>query len=153
MEPMNKFLDGEIVLCTHDDGESELKAGQPSFFIETGNDATVFEEPTLFLDQEFASAGATPSRHTWAAAGQALKTWFQYLQAIEKDWSAATAQDRIDYRDAYLNAISPRTGQAYEVSTVAARMSVIRAFYVYARASDWYHGDVGLTRSAEVLHS
>lgn len=140
---MNNFLDGEIVLFINEGESQDLKVGQPSFFIETESEATVFQEATHFLNEAFVVSGSAPSRHTWAAAAQSLKTWFQYLQVIEKDWRDASRQDRLNYRDAYLTAVSPRTGENYSRSTIANRLSVIRSFYVHARMMAWYQGDIG----------
>ncbi|SDC53794.1 Phage integrase family protein [Cupriavidus sp. YR651] len=143
MSEVSDFLEGEVVLFTHEGGEGELKPGHPSFFIETENAAHILEEITLFLARHFVYAGSTPSRHTWAAAAQALRTWLQFLQAIGRFWRDATAQDRIDYREAYKIAYSPRTGEQYDAGTISSRMSIIRELYVYGRSSGWYDGDIG----------
>lgn len=137
-----EMLDGEIVLFSNDCDCPGLKAGQPSFFLENERECAVFEEPTLFIHERYVRAGSSPSPNTWAAAAQALRTWFQYLQAIEKDWRDATAEDRCDYRDAYLEAISPRTGEQYSPNTIASRMKVTAEFYRYAALKGWYEGDL-----------
>ncbi|QCC02577.1 Site-specific recombinase XerD [Cupriavidus necator] len=141
---MLDFLEGEIVLCAHHEpGVSSLTVGQPSFFIRTSSQSLVFEEPSLYLHERIVARGIRTSPHTWAAVAQALKTWFQYLQILKRDWRLASSQDRIDYRDAYMVAISPKTGGKYHASTVKSRMSVIRDFYIYARDAEWYDGDIG----------
>jgi integrase len=96
----------------------------------------------LFLAEEFVENGGTPSIHTWGAAADGLKSWFEFLQATGRDWREATRQDRLNYRDAYLASMSPRTGQRYEPSTVASRMFVVGQFYGYAQDSGWYDGDL-----------
>lgn len=147
------MLDGEIVLFTNNTDVPGLKIGQPSFFIETESESKLFEEPTLYLDECFVRNAKTPSDHTWAGAAQALRTWFQYLQAVGVDWLDATAQDRRDYRDAYLSSISPRTGAEYATSTVTTRMSVTADFYRYAARRGWYNGDLGNFGDSAVVNN
>jgi site-specific recombinase XerD len=142
-KPMNGFFEAELVLFRNKTDVMGLAKDQPSFFLVTPQRATLFEEPTIFLEEKFVQNGGTPSPNTWAAAADALKSWFQFLQASKKEWHQASRQDRKDYRDAYLMAISPRTGQPFKPSTVAARMRVIRTFYLYATRRSWYLGDIG----------
>lgn len=140
---MNTFLEAELVLFTAQVGHTDLTVWQPALFLETVNKAVLFEEPSRFLFEHFVNAGATPSKHTWARAAYCLKSWFQYCQAIKLDWKDANAQDRRDFRDAYLNAVSPRTGESYGAKGIADAMSVVRTFYVFARGKGWYAGDIG----------
>jgi site-specific recombinase XerD len=138
------MLEGEIVLFFNSTSVPGLKLGQPSFFIEGTQQARLFEEPTQFLHYCYAAVGQRPSVHTWTAAAQALRTWFQFLQAIRKDWREASADDRRSYRDAYLGAISPRTGKEYSPNTIGTRMAVIAEFYRFATKKGWYSGDMGV---------
>lgn len=149
MTEMNKFLDAEIVLFRNKATTVGLKQGHPSFFLVSKRSTSLFEEATLFLAEEFVENGGTPSIHTWGAAADGLKSWFEFLQATGRDWREATRQDRLNYRDAYLTSISPRTGQCYEPSTVASRMFVVRQFYDYAHDSGWYDGDLAFRKSDE----
>lgn len=139
---MNIFLDSTLIVFKNRTAIEGIRTGQPSFFLSSPNRVVLFEEPTLFLDSEFVRRGNTPSINTWSAASDALQSWFQWLQAIRKDWSVAVRLDRIEYRDAFLTAISPRTGQPYETSTVSKRMQVILQFYLFAMAQGWYEGDL-----------
>jgi integrase len=143
---MNNFLDAEIVLFKNKATTVGLKQGHPSFFLVARRSTTLFEEATLFLAEEFVENGGTPSIHTWGAAADGLKSWFEFLQAMGRDWRDATRQDRLNYRDAYLTSISPRTGQRYEPSTVASRMCVVGQFYDYAHDSGWYDGDLAFRK-------
>ncbi|MBY0444624.1 MAG: site-specific integrase, partial [Burkholderiales bacterium] len=119
-----------------------LKLHQPALFIRTASAITLFEEPTYFIHANYVQNGRTPSKHTWFAAGYALKSWFEFLQAINRGWRNAQRQDRIDYRDTYACAISPRTGQAYDAGTIRNRMTIIREFYQFAFLQGWYSGDI-----------
>jgi len=139
---VNDFLQSELVVYFNKTQINGLRPGQPMFFLYSPSRAHLFEEPTRFLDEEFVRNGRSPSVHTWLAAGEALKSWFQWLQAIKKDWSDATGQDRLAYRDAYLISISPRTGQQYEPSTIASRMRIVRQYYRFAQHHGWYSGDL-----------
>lgn len=142
---MNSFFDSEIVIFKNTIDVAGLKQGQPSLFILSETKATLFEEPTLFLAEQYVQSGKSPSVHTWAAACDALKSWFEFLQATGRPWLEATRQDRRDYRDAYLEAISPRTGQRYDPATPRGRMIVIREFYRFAWKKGWYNGDLATT--------
>lgn len=149
---MNDFS-GEIVLVFHDGSHPELRDGQPCLFIEYDNEVRLFEEPTEFLYTRYIQTGSTPSVHTWSKAAYSLKTWFQYLQALKepKHWLDASRQDRLDFRDAYLTSISPRTGQTYGTGGVADSMTVVRNFYQFAKDKGWYFGDLGNTVEEEVI--
>lgn len=147
-------ISGEIVLVFHDGTHPDLREGQPCFFIESAKDARLFEEPTEFIYARYIQTGSTPSIHTWSKAAYALKAWFQYLQALKepKNWLDASRQDRLDFRDAYLSSISPRTGQTYSTGGVSDSMTVVRNFYQYAKDRGWYFGDLGSTVEEEVIY-
>ena len=147
---MNDFLRSEVVLTGFRTSSAGLTVDQPGFFLYSPAKATLFEEPTQFLHEHFVSNAGAPSTHTWIAAAQALKTWFQWLQATNKEWTEANRQDRLDYRDGYLAGISPRTGRHYEPATIAARMRVIRQFYEFATQKLWYAGDLAWGSLEEV---
>lgn len=137
------FLDAQLTLFINDTGHEELKQGQPAFFLETSEQHKLFQEPTGFLNERYVHSGSTPSPHTWSKAAYSLKSWFQYLQAVGRDWQAAAEQERRDFRDAYLTSISPKTGRSYGPAGVRDAMVVIRAFYQYCSETGAYQGDIG----------
>jgi integrase len=142
------FLRAEIVLFINNTDNPELKPGAPALFLESRDKLELFEEPTRFLDERFLRRGSTPSPHTWAKAVYGLKSWFQFLQAVERDWLDASEQDRVEYRDVYLESISPKTGMAYGGAGVRDAMVVIREFYQHCLERGIYHGDIGTTSVA-----
>jgi integrase len=140
---MNMFLRAEIVLFFAEKSLPELRAGEPAMFLETPNSVELFEEPTGFLHVHYVDNNSTCSPHTWSKAAYGLKSWFQFVQAIGRDWHDAVERDRTDYRDAYLSSISPKTGQAYGTAGVRDAMVVVRQFYHYCAHRGLYHGDIG----------
>ncbi|WP_286159327.1 tyrosine-type recombinase/integrase [Janthinobacterium sp. HH01] len=138
----NMFAEAEIVLFTNETDHYELKQGWPALFLETVGKLELFEEPTRFLREKYVNCGSTPSRHTWEKAAYGLKSWFQFLQAIERDWLSASEQDRIDFRDTYQKSISPKTGRTYGDDGVRSAMVVIRSFYRHCASRNIYHGDM-----------
>lgn len=143
------FLRAETVLFINNIDHPELKHGAPALFLEATDKLVLFEEPTRFLGEHYVRRGATPSPHTWAKAAYGLKSWFQFLQAIERDWPDASEQDRIDFRDAYLGSISQKTGRAYGMAGVRDAMVVVRTFYEHCAVRGIYHGDIGVSSTAE----
>jgi integrase len=137
------FLQAEVVLFINNTDNSGLKLGAPALFLETPNVMSLFEEPTRFLDEHYVRSGLTPSPHTWAKAAYGLKSWFQFLQAIDRDWPNASEQDRIDFRDVYNCSISPKTGRGYGMAGVHNAMVVVRFFYQHCAYRGTYHGDIG----------
>jgi len=137
------FLGAQLSLFFNETSHEELKKGQPAFFLETPEHQRLFEEPTGFLNERYVQSGSTPSPHTWSKAAYSLKSWFQFLQAIGRDWLAASEQDRRDYRDAYLVSISPKTGKPYGTAGVRDAMVVVRAFYEHCSEIGLYRGDIG----------
>lgn len=137
------FLDAQLTLFINDSDHPELKEGQPVFFLETPARQVLFEEPTGFMNEHYVHSASTASFHTWSKAAYALKSWFQYLQAIRREWLTASEQERRDYRDAYLSSISPKTGKLYGPDGVRDAMVVVRAFYEYCSKSGIYQGDIG----------
>ncbi len=142
------FLRAEIVLFINNAANPELKQGVPALFLENRDKLDLFEEPTRFLGERYVRSGSTPSPHTWAKAAYGLKSWFQFLQAIDRDWQNASEQDRVDFRDAYLGSISQKTGRAYGAAGVRDAMVVVRAFYRHCTDRGAYHGDIGASSVA-----
>lgn len=138
----NLFISSELKVSTSK-GQYGLKNGHPSFFLLTDSAARLFEEPTLFLNTKFVESGSARSIHTWAAAAQALKSWFQFLQEIKVDWIDASRETRLTYRNAYEAAVSPQSGERYQAETIANRMLVIREFYKFSEENGWYQGSLG----------
>jgi len=139
----NMFLQAAICLFINDTSHADLKWGWPALFLETEHKFELFEEPTRFLTERFVRCGSTPSPHTWQKAAYGLKSWFQFLQAIERDWLDASEQDRIDFRDTYLQSISPKTGRSYGGDGVRSAMVVVRLFYQHCANRGTYYGDIG----------
>ncbi|MES2298671.1 MAG: tyrosine-type recombinase/integrase [Pseudomonadota bacterium] len=139
------FLRSEIVLFFNNTNHPELKHGAPAFFCETRDKLNLFEEPTRFLGERYVRSGSTSSRHTWAKVAYGLKSWFQFLQAIDRDWPNATEQDRVDFGDAYLGSISPKTGRTYGPAGIRDAMVVIRSFYQQCSYRGTYYGDIGIS--------
>jgi hypothetical protein len=139
------FLQSEIVLFINNTTHPELKQGAPALFLETKDKLDLFEEPTRFLNERYVQSGSTPSRHTWTKAAYGLKSWFQFLQAIERDLLNASEQDRIDFRDVYLGSISQKTGRAYGAAGVRDAMVVVHSFYQHCFDRGTYGGDIGET--------
>ena len=140
---VNMFLDGDVVLFINHSEDSGLKIGAPAVFLEGPDSAVLFEEPTTFLYERYVRSGAILSPHTWAKAAYALKSWFEYLQSTAMDWRDAGEQDRINFRDAYLSSISPKTGRLYGFAGVRDSLTVIREFYLFCATRNVYGGDVG----------
>lgn len=146
------FLNSELVLFLNRNSDDGLRAGEPALFLETTiGKVDLFEEPTRFLHEHYVQCGSTPSHHTWAKAAYGLKIWFQYLQAIERHWLCASEQDRIDFRDVYLGAISQKTGRLYGTSGVRDSMVVVRSFYQHCSNRAEYAGDIG--GNSVVMHT
>ncbi|MGK5010297.1 tyrosine-type recombinase/integrase [Janthinobacterium sp. MDB2-8] len=136
------FLQGEVVLFINNTDNPELKFGAPALFLESRDKLDLFEEPTRFLGEFYVRSGSTSSLHTWAKAAYGLKSWFQFLQAIDRDWPNASEQDRVDFRDVYLGSISRKTGRAYGAAGVRDAMVVIRSFYQHCANRGTYNGDI-----------
>ncbi|MYM84394.1 tyrosine-type recombinase/integrase [Duganella sp. FT50W] len=136
------FFCAEIVLFLNNTDCPDLKHGAPALFLETNDKLILFEEPTQFLSERYVSCGSTSSPHTWAKAAYCLKSWFQFLQAIEREWPNASEQDRADFRDAYLGSISQKTGMPFGTAGVRDTMAVVRSFYQHCANRGTYHGDL-----------
>lgn len=118
-----------------------LRKGEPALV--RPDSMTLMEDVTEFLRVWFVESGRRSSERTWANAAQALATWIDFLDAIGiDDWKDASRDDLLEYRESYLAAISPKTGQPYARGTVAGRMSTICALYAFAGRRGWYRGDI-----------
>jgi integrase len=137
------FLRSKIVLFINNSNHAELKQGEPALFLESMDKVNLFEEPTRFLNEHYVQSGSTQSPHTWAKAAYGLRSWFQYLQAIDLEWLDASEQDRLDFRDVYLSAISQKTGRTYGLAGVRDSMVVVRCFYQHCSCASLYCGDIG----------
>lgn len=137
-----QFLNSQVLLATSK-GNHELVNGHPIFFLKSQKAIHLFEEPTLFINDEFVTSGYSRSIHTWSAAAQALKGWFEFLQELKIDWELANRETRLDYKHAYQQSISPQTGEKYQPETISNRMIIIRQFYKYAEIKGWYSGSLG----------
>lgn len=107
-----------------------MKYGQLGLFVLTPTVVRLLDEPTLFLFHKFVDNPKRSSKNTWAAAGNALKSWFEFLLALGvTDWRKIGREEMACYRDLYLSTISPRTGQRYSTGTISGRMLWILEFY------------------------
>ena len=141
---MNTFVAREEVrvrVALNDTAVAGLKPGEPALFIEPAR--KLFEEPSSFLRNHYVESGTRTSPNTWAAAGYALQSWFEFLFAWGvTDWRDASRDDLIAYRDGYATSISPKTGALYSSGTIGNRMMVVLAYYKYAGRRGWYTGDL-----------
>lgn len=119
-------------------GQSEagLKAGHPAVW----RDGKLFEEACSWLNEEIVAVRR--SQKTWAQAANSLLTWLDFLEVTEIDWRHAATKDLVAYRDAYLVAISPKTGKGYSDNTVSVRMTYIIDFINYAVRNGWIDSDL-----------
>lgn len=132
---MNNFFSSELRLVKAPDSVGEVVSGQPLLFQYWRNQVAVFEEPTIYLSEKVISAGRSPSKNTWEAAGYDLLTWFQWCQLTEIDWREATEADRRQFADDYAASSDSRT--------VNRKLTVVRRFYDFCGAEGWYHRDIG----------
>jgi len=143
-----------VRVVLNDTSVAGLKQRQPTLFIEPGR--RLFCEPTLFLHRHYVQSGVRSSPETWEAAAYALQSWFDFVWATGMaDWHDADREKLIEYRDAYSQAISPKTGAVYASGTIGNRMSIILAFYRYAGERGLYDGDlvsIALEERARVMN-
>lgn len=140
---MNSFLGNSISVSFSKIMKEEVRIGQPSFFLWSASHVRIFEEPTWFIHKKYVQRGSTPSVNTWNGVAHDLKTWFQYLLAINVDWREATETHRRNFADAYSQSISPN-GKEYSEITINRRLSSIRSFYQFARGQGWCSADAGI---------
>lgn len=139
------------VVCFKANGEPGLTDGQPIFFLRTGTRVILLQAQTAYLnDWYIRNIKRTPSVHTWAAAAQAIKNWTQFLYELPnfskmRDnpdvWKMATREDRIFWRDCYMNYTKP-SGEDFSKNTIASRMTVIAGLYRWATDRGEYFGDM-----------
>lgn len=133
---MNDFLSSDLRLVKVRDRLGEVVSHQPVLFQYWRDQATVFEEPTIFLGEKVVAVGAAPSKHTWEAAGYDLLTWFQWCQLTGIDWRDATEANRQQFADDYAAAASG-------AKTINRKLTIVRRFYDFCRKERWYHRDIG----------
>jgi integrase len=114
------------------------KKGAPAIWL----DGDVHEEANHWLN--FEVIPSSQSVHTWAQAARSLAVWLDWCALIDVDWRFASELDLVDWRDATLEAISPKTGEPYSPNTVSLRMGFVYQFLDYAGAQGWYQGNIGL---------
>lgn len=122
----------------HWQADSLLKAGHPAIW----RNGQLCEEACRWMNEEIVATRESPK--TWAQAAQSLVTWLDYLEAADVDWRHATKADLVAYRDAYLGAISPRTGQEYSANTISVRMTYIIDFITFAVEQGWIDSDLSI---------
>jgi len=138
--PEELFAGADLSLFFVEENDEALKRGQPIFFIDG---PTIFPEPTLFINENYVALGGAPSKDALNKRGYQLKSWFEFCQSIGVYWANANAETRRLFRDAYTEAISPKTGRPYDLKGVKDAMVVIQKFYQYCRERGWYFGDIG----------
>jgi integrase len=141
-EPVNSFLGRTIFLGFSEIRKEAVRVGQPSFFLVGDSHVSLFEEPTWFVFKKYVQRGSTPSVNTWNAVAHDLKTWFQFLLAINVDWREATEAHRRTFADAYAQAVSSN-GREYSEITINRRLSTVLAFYRFAQEQRWCSGMIG----------
>jgi len=112
------------------------KEGHPAIW----KDGKLLDEACRWLNEEIVPTRESPK--TWTQAAQSLLTWLDFLEAADIDWRHATKDDLTAYRDAYLGAVSPQTGQEYSPNTVRTRMVYIVNFINFAVEQDWIDSDL-----------
>ena len=112
------------------------KDGHPAIW----KDGKLLEEACRWLNEEIVQTRESPK--TWAQAAQSLVTWLDFLEAADIDWRHASKADLTAYRDGYLGAVSPQTGQEYSANTVRTRMVYIVDFIRFAVEQDWIDSDL-----------
>lgn len=137
-----EFLTGTLSLFFSKKEHAGLKVGTPAVFLDFGKSAVLFEEVTLFLRTCFVTSSSTTSPNSWAKAAYASKGWLTFLQHLKIDWKAATHQDLIAFRDAFLESISPQTLEPYDAKGIGDAVTTIKRLYEFCFEKKWYSGDV-----------
>lgn len=114
--------------------------GTPALF--SRRTGRVLEAPSQFLRDCFVRSGKARASATWRAAAYAIAAWWDFLESRDLEWSVASRDDLIAFRDFYLSTISPKTGVVYSANTVAYRMSIVGSFYVYHGTKGAYVGSI-----------
>lgn len=133
---MNNFLSSDLRFVKAHERLGEVVADQPVLFQYWGDQVACFEEPTIYLSEKVVAIGRAPSKHTWAAAGYDLLTWFQWCQLTGIEWCDATEADRQQFADDYASAAS-------DAKTINRKLTTVRRFYDFCREEGWYHRDIG----------
>ncbi|WP_138468669.1 tyrosine-type recombinase/integrase [Poseidonocella sp. HB161398] len=113
------------------DGVGSMSAGHPAIWV----DGTLDEPACQWLNMQVVPNSR--SRNTWEAAARALVNWLEWCDALNLDWRDATRDDLAGYRDAYLGAISPHTGERYSPGTVRTRLAFIFSYFDYSFGQGW----------------
>lgn len=86
-------------------------------------------EPANQFFRHYLLRGSVESKHTWAAAGQALYDYFSFLQANDLTWDGAAKAGDKDAVAAYRDYSRDEEGHAR--ATLRLRLTYIVAFYEY----------------------
>jgi integrase len=126
----------------------DIRAQQP--VIVRHPDMEIDRSTFRFIRDRYILHGTRESARTWRSCADALATWLNWCLANDISVELADTLELIEYRDAYLNSISPQGGY-YKASTVATRIGYIQEFYDYLSDMGFYHEDI--TRSSEPKHN
>jgi integrase len=143
---MNNFFNSELRLIKSVEPMGLVVQHQPLIYQYWRDGVAPFEEPIIFLAEKFVDSGGTPSKHTWAAAGYDLLSWFQWCQLKRIDWRTATESDRKEFGDDYL--VADR-----DEKTINRKLTIVRRFYEFARAEGWYHRDMGFSTEQQEVNN
>lgn len=121
----------EFLLHLNTAAVATLRCGHPSIWA----DRRPHEPSCYWLN--FKVVPGSSSTRTWETAARSLITWLEWCDGSGLDWRDATLSDLYAYRDAYLGAVSPKTGERYSPATVRLRLSYILSFFDCAVEEGW----------------
>lgn len=122
------------------------RPGSPAIWV----DGDVHEEANNWLNWDIMGGSSSPD--TWKQAAHSLKFWLDWCRIMEVDWRVASRDCLIEWRDAQINSISPKTGEPYSPNTVRVRMSYVFQFLDFASAQGQYQGSIPVGRANRPSH-
>ncbi|MDZ7787447.1 MAG: site-specific integrase [Halofilum sp. (in: g-proteobacteria)] len=72
---------------------------------------------------------------------------------MNTDWRMASRDCLLEWRDAQLQSVSPKTGEPYSPNTVRVRMLYVLRFVDYATAQGWYDGTIPVDPATRLHYS
>lgn len=97
-------------------GSRSHMPGHPGVF----KNGRLHKEACTFINRGLVDKGV--ATNTALVAARALVAWFDFCEVIKIDWTFASEDELILFRDAHLNGVSSTTGQRYSPSTARTRM-------------------------------
>ena len=98
-------------------------------------DGCLHKEACTFINRRIMDKAL--AENTALQAARSLVAWLDFCEAIEIDWTFASDDELILFRDAHLTGISPATGRPYSASTVKTRMVYVVQFCNFAFDQGW----------------